>query len=354
MIIAHHYVVNSGLTAGGGPVYTEPLSAASMFLLLFGAWGKTGINCFVLITGYFMCRSQITVRKFVKLLFEIMFYRIVIQVIFWAAGYAPVTFSTLTEAILPVNAIAQNFIGTYLVFFLCIPFLNILIQNLKEKEHIYLIILSSFIYVFFGTVKILPVTMNYVSWFIVLYFIASYIRLYPKRIFNQRKIWGGITIAALLLASLSVVVCVWLGAKLDMDMAYFFVADSNTFLAVLIGVSAFLFFKNIKLKYSKLINTISAATFGVLLIHANSDAMRQWLWKDVLDNVGFYNSPWLPLHAIGSVVLIFTVCSVIDLVRIRFIERPILNWWDRHWKTKEENYKDFERKVCERLHISAD
>ena len=60
MIVAHHYVVNSGLTQ---LIYADLSSGKSMFLLLFGAWGKTGINCFVLITGYFMCKSKITFKK---------------------------------------------------------------------------------------------------------------------------------------------------------------------------------------------------------------------------------------------------------------------------------------------------
>ena len=59
-IVAHHYVVNSGLTLDDGPIAANPLSANSIFLLLFGAWGKIGINCFVMITGYFMCKSNIT------------------------------------------------------------------------------------------------------------------------------------------------------------------------------------------------------------------------------------------------------------------------------------------------------
>lgn len=68
LIVAHHYVVNSGLTAADGPIYNAPTSAHSIFLLLFGAWGKIGINCFVMITGYFMCRSKITAKKFAKLI----------------------------------------------------------------------------------------------------------------------------------------------------------------------------------------------------------------------------------------------------------------------------------------------
>ena len=75
LIVAHHYVVNSGLTAADGPIYASPMSGRSLFLLLFGAWGKIGINCFVMITGYFMCPSQITAKKLAKLVCEFMFYR---------------------------------------------------------------------------------------------------------------------------------------------------------------------------------------------------------------------------------------------------------------------------------------
>ena len=70
LIVAHHYVVNSGLLE---VMSAKPLSGKSIFLFVLGAWGKIGINCFVFITGYFMCKSNITLKKFVKLLFEIIF-----------------------------------------------------------------------------------------------------------------------------------------------------------------------------------------------------------------------------------------------------------------------------------------
>ena len=60
LIVAHHYVVNSGLMP---IVISDFPSKASTFLIFFGWAGKMGINCFVLITGYFMCTSQITLRK---------------------------------------------------------------------------------------------------------------------------------------------------------------------------------------------------------------------------------------------------------------------------------------------------
>lgn len=102
-------------------------------------------------------------------------------------------------------------------------------------------------------------------------------------------------------------------------------ADSNKILAVVTAICLFMFFKNLNIKQSKLINTIAASTFGVLLIHANSDAMRQFLWKDVLKNTSMYGTTYLILHAIGSVLGVYIICTIIDILRSRFLERPIFN-----------------------------
>ena len=327
LIVAHHYVVNSGLCAANGPISSNPLAIKSVFLLLFGMWGKTGINCFVLITGYFMCKSNITLKKFMKLLLEVYFYRIVFYVIFLATGYRSFSLTELLKVIFPVSGVADGFTSCYLLFFLFIPFLNILIRNMTEKQHILLIALCSFIYVILGTIPKIAVTMNYVSWFIVLYFIASYIRLYPKKWFESTKIAGFAMLFFIVISMCSVVAIQWLSVKIGVSgLQYWFVVDSNKILAVLTAVFAFCFFKNLKIKNSKFINTVAASTFGMLLIHANSDAMRQWLWKDTLNNVGMYDSNLLFVHAFVSVIAIFIVCTIIDIIRRKLIEEPFFTW----------------------------
>lgn len=183
--------------------------------------------------------------------------------------------------------------------------------------------------------------MNYVSWFMVLYVIASYIRLYPKLLFNKTGLWGALMALSIFVSVLSIICCAWFGNTFGLDNAYsLLVQDSNTFLAVTNGVCSFMFFKNLKVPQSKFINTVAASTFGVLLIHANNDTMRKWLWKDVLNNVGAYDTSFFAIHAICSVIGIFAICIVVDYFRIKFLERPLL-------------YKFFEEKISLSWHLEV-
>ena len=324
MIVAHHYVVNSGLINCIDAQST--LRFQDYFLLLFGWGGKTGINCFVLITGYFMCTSNITKKKFIKLLIEVYFYNIVLWCIFFFTGYEAFSVKGFLKMIFPFFTVANNFTSCFLLFYLLIPFLNKLIHALTEKEHFLLMAWCISVYVFLPSFAKANVVFNYITWFSILYVIASYIRLYPKEWFSNVKVTGSIAGVSLLLSWVSIIVLAMLSRMVGkgVGICYFFVADSNKVLALVTSVGAFLFFKNLKIGYSKAINTIAASTFGVLQIHANSDTMRRWLWVDVCNNVGAYQGGNVIIHAIVSVVAIYTVCTIIDMVRIRLIEQPLI------------------------------
>lgn len=331
LIVAHHYVVNSELM---DVMKEEPLSGNSIFFFLFGAWGKTGINCFVLITGYFMCKSQITVQKFLKLLFEVLFYNILIYFVFIACKYEKFSWGGIIN-IIPCRYLCDSFVCCFLMFYLCIPFLNILINNLNKKKHGLLILLSLFIYTLHSSFPYMGVSMNYVSWFMVLYFISSYIRLYPCKYDRNTMFWMICTILCIVLSVASIISILWMNVRFGKDIfPYRMLSDSNVILALLTAICSFMWFKNIKLPQSKYINMVGGSTFGVLLIHANSDTMRRWLWQDLLDNVGHYSDEYFWLRPIVSAACIFVVCVVIDRLRIVFIEHPLSEYIKKKKFTK--------------------
>ena len=151
--------------------------------------------------------------------------------------------------------------------------------------------------------------------------------MYPSLLFENKKLWMLVSLVAIILAISSVVFMQYFVKK----GAFFFVSDSNKFIAVAVAVSTFIWFKNINIPYSRIINTIGASTFGVLLIHANSDAMRQWLWKDIIDCVGHFDLPLCHLvgYGIGVVLAVFFICIAIDIIRIKLFEEPLFKWYDK-------------------------
>ena len=333
LIVAHHYVVNSDLIAVDGPMMAYPDSIKTLYLWSLGMWGKTGINCFMMITGYFMCKSTITLKKFLKLILQIYLYKFVIYVIFLIAGYEIFSVTRVIKLIMPIWGINSNFTSCFVVFWLTIPFWNILIQNMTKKQHSLLLILLLVCYTVLGSIPTFNITFNYVTWFGVIYLVSSYIRLYPHTIFDKSHLWGWLTVVSVLLALMSMFVMLNLfGCK----YAQFFVSDSNKFFALVVALCSFLWFKNINIPYNKLINLVAASTFGVLLIHANSDAMRTWLWKDMVDCVGHYTLSLgdLILYSLGVVLAIYVVCTLIDIIRIKFIEVPFFNWYEKWSKER--------------------
>lgn len=327
LIVAHHYIVNSGLT---DIIQQQPFSNNSVFSYLFGMWGKTGINCFLLITGYFMCQSQITLRKFLKLFIEVEFYSIIIYFAFLLSGYTSFSFSGLIKAFIPVRSISDGFVSCFLVFYLCIPFLNILVRNLQKREHLQLIALCLFIYTFLGSIPGYVVVMNYVSWFCVLYFIASYIRKYGLFASVNNRQWGQLTLLSIFLSIASVLSLLYLSKVLNVYISpYYFVSDCNAILAVVTSVCSFMYFKDLNLKYNPLINSIGACTFGVLLIHAHNSTMRVWLWRDIFCATEHYSLSMFFLYALLSVVVVFVACIVIDYIRVRCIEYPVFCYIDK-------------------------
>ena len=299
LIIAHHYVVNSGLMS---IINNHGVGPRSIFLLSISAFGKIAINCFVLVTGYYMCKSRITMKKFLKFILEVLFYYIVIYLVFVFMGYAKFSLQDFFIQLLPVKSITTDFTSAYIVLFLLIPFINIL-----------------------GNIPIIHVSLNYVSWFFIVYLIGSYLRLYPTKLSTNKKFWCFTFISTTFLLILSVILGLVIHQTDKTFFVYYFVADSNKILAVITSISVLMFFKNLNIKYNKYINWLAASTFGVLLIHAHGPIMRRWLWNDLFKNPQMYGETSLPLHAVCATLIVYISCIIIDKLRIYLIEQPLFS-----------------------------
>ena len=343
-IIAHHYVVNSGLkdvmNFGANPANT-------LYLYIFGWFGKTGINCFLLITGYFMCKQNFSWQKLLKLYLEIKFYKFVIYAIFLATGYQSFSLGSLFKTVFNVAYGMNAGFGTaFIALYIFIPFLNILIKHMSKKQHLAVIGVLVLIFTVTGTFFLSESAFEYFGWYINMYLIGSFLRLYPIKLLNNRRILITAFVLCNIIVWASILAFVWLPIG-----KYYFVADSNKIMALVTSVIMFCLFKNIDIGSNRIINTIASSVFGVLLIHANSDAMRKFLWQDVVRCTDYYNVSLgrLVLHSVFCVVAIFVICVVIDQIRINLLEKPLFRWIDKNSEKIENFFRTKSQKLLAKV-----
>ena len=125
LIVAHHFVVNSGV---GKEFDYSNISPNMLYLRLFGMWGKTAINVFIMISGYFLCEMAMTWQRWLKVYLQWKGYRIVIFVILLLVGYETVSIKSVFNLMFDVvRNINNGFISSFLLFYLFIPFYNLLL-----------------------------------------------------------------------------------------------------------------------------------------------------------------------------------------------------------------------------------
>lgn len=332
-IISNHYVVNSGITN----LYNyNNITANMIFLQFLGSFGKLGINCFLLLTGYFMVKQNFSLKKFIRLYLEIKFYKIVIYLIFMMTGYS--TFDTNSFIRTLFNVLfsigyGRSFPEVFLVLYLLSPFLNILISNLNNRKHILLLSMLIFFYSIIVVVINPNNSINYIGWFITMYLTGSYIRLYQNEFFKNRKLHIVLITFTILFMWISIIFIDYFYLHMGKKANYYYwIVDSNKISVYILSISIFCLFSTINIEYNRFINYLSSSVFGILLIHANSDTMRQFLWQDLLNNQLFYNSNFLIFHAIFSIIGVYIVCFFIDRLRIRLFENPLFDYLNNNIK----------------------
>lgn len=319
IIILHHFAMNS-------PVQIqEQISNKNVIDCMF-IGGKIGVNCFVLISAYFLCTSKVTIKKVVVLLGELWFYNWLFLLLYFV-GLTPVKEVSITEIIKSVFPLCYSrywFITTYVILLLLLPFLNRFVQKLEKKQLRnligLLIVISSVIPTFLGAIR----TWNTVRWFILLYFIAVYIKRYGNQLKKNAYKHFAVAILFALIYFISVVCFNYFGNRFQVNA---FLENSRWFafdwsiIILVISVELFLGFLFIQERSSKIINAIARTTFGVYLIHGNLFLAPWEIFWRFWDESVKKGSVKLVVYMLLAVIIMYTFCIVIDFIRQWSVER---------------------------------
>ena len=84
-----------------------------------------------------------------------------------------------------------------------------------------------------------------------------------------------------------------------------------------------------RFKKSKKINAIASNTLGVYLIHSHQ-IIENLVLPKIFPVYKETNSLRLLVYSIGSVAIVYIVCTIIDMIRQRTVEKIWVRFLDKH------------------------
>lgn len=322
MIISLHYLVK------GGAAVSFPFSAkenpVGVLAWLIEAFCIVAVNCYVLLSGYFLKEAGWKPGRVWSLLCQVLFYSLLIPVFLLMTGVVPAgalgVYDWLGFAF-PFGTEHYWFATAYLVMYLFAPFLTAGLDKMKKKD---LQILLAVLLAFFSLEKtILPLrlaTDRYgydFGWFLCLLVLAGYIRIYGISWLEKQSHAVGAYALSCLLIWLLALCSNTMGANME---AFVYYADMpytyNHLLCLAGAVSLFYVFKNLRVKegwFAQAVRRFAPYTFGVYLLHEHILVRCEWMkWLGADKVTGRFL--FVP-HMIGCVLLVYAAGTAVDAIR---------------------------------------
>ncbi len=340
MILVGHYAIHSGFDLSVPPTSWVSVEGFNHILLSSLKYGGFGVSIFVIIAGYCGIYASFKFRKVIKLMAQVLFYSVGIYVICLLTGLVDFQLLDCIKNVFPILFQQYWFVTVYIILYLLSPYLNKLLKGLERKELQKLLAVMVVLWCVIPTFTMQSMYGREVPKFVMLYTIGAYIRLYPDNILSKPKVAKLGLAASLILLFLSSLALQLLGKVSTFFSSHYAVFyDSDTVLVVVGATCLVWLCAHLNLGANKVINKVASATLGVFLIHAHS-GWRYRIWKDLFHAKAYENSPYLLLHLILCVAIVYVVCTVLDWLRQDFIEKPFMKLVNRlceAWEIRQKN-----------------
>lgn len=295
-IVAIHYMAKDFGGMSGQSSFPE---FSWYFSQLIYSFAYPLVNCFVLISGYFLInKKNFGIRKVIDLIIITAFYGIIGYIIGVYCGVTTLSLTGVFYSVFPFFASRRWFVETYIILVLLAPFINKAVRKIDQRSFQILLVIQVAIFSLWYSIGLSSPVLDDgygIINFITLYLLGAYYRLFGEKTFLLKlgKYKLGI---AYILCSL-----------LTFGLSYFIYPFGYAFITNIIGsVLAFGFFIKIGMGYRKRINMLSAAAFDVYFVHSDIYTSRLLIYE-LLQGKLFVGSIWMIPHLIfvSAIVYLF-------------------------------------------------
>lgn len=295
MVIVLHYLYKGNILTSAAETFT----ASSYVAWLMESFAIVAVNVYVLITGYFMCRSGLKISRLLQIICQVLWYAMLIPVVMSALGLVqPGSFTIydLLQFVFPIHMKHYWFVTSYVILMLFVPVLNLAVKYFSKQQLAAVTLLMTVFETLPKSVFPVKFTLDEAGynglWLICLYLIGAYIRTYGIPFFGSLKksLLCYVAGTGAIFASLLVMRVIYFkidafGESLDFGFNY------NHILCLFSSVALFYVFLhwNIGDGYvSKVSGRLAPYTFGVYLLHEHILVRYEWVkWLQVgpTDNI---------------------------------------------------------------------
>ncbi len=299
------------------------------------------VNAFVMLSGYFLSVKSFSLRRWIGLLCQMLFYTLLIPPLLVFLGVlSPLearSISHIWNCLFPIQSGHYWFMSSYMVLLLFTPFLNVALEKLDQKKLRNGIL---FLLVIFSVGKSLSplyfATDRYgydLGWFLVLYLAGGYFRRFGVPYLKTAARGFGVYLASVGVIALLEMGLMGFAGRLEGLRYYTSVPFHYNFLPCFVGaVGLFSGFAHLQIQNERLagaIRRVSPAVLGVYLIHEQMDIALRWYdWIDALTapfglsvtnaflaGEGPTKALWFLAALFVQTAIVFVLCVGIDGLR---------------------------------------
>ncbi len=232
----------------------------------------------------------------------------------------------LSSFILPVTGGRNWFATAYIVILLLIPVINKFLDRLSNRGFIlFLLIFNIFVT---GIGYFLNV--SFYDLYIAFFYYSCGVYLKKFIIQNVQKHSSHLFFSIFFFGLSSAIIYLYLYFSVQ-GLSLYSIICLLIFRIIFAPLCAFCFFTfmaSLKIRESSIINKISGTTFAVYLIHGS--VFQRTIWDNIFKvNSVQFSSSLFPVLCVMDVVVIFVVCSILDLIKqlcFRKIQISLMNY----------------------------
>lgn len=275
---------------------------------------STGVNLFVMISGYFLiCKKEFRTKSLIRLWIKVAFYSVSIALLFLVVGKGSLIGTIMS--LFPLSTNQYWFMLPYFGLMLLAPFIARLICELGQRQYL------TFLFFLFAINFIVPFGRimggGNLSWFVFLFCFAGYLKLYPIVIRNLKiLLLLTILVATIFFVLFPVIMSFAHDFQIDNSEPFYLQEPMYNGLCFFVSALIFISVANSKLKttkYANLISIFSTSTLGVYLIHDNR-LVRNLIWEQLLDLSTYSSSLFIWVVLILVCTVIFGLTIAVDVV----------------------------------------